>query len=384
MDKHVAVAQAQVGGGSAAGGVDAGEYVFTYDANGNVAQVLDLSAGSAAAAIAAHYEYGPYGGVVNDLSGYTYAEASPIRFSTKYWDAETGLGYWGYRYYSARLGRWLSRDPIGETGGINVLVYSLNNAVDLVDPLGLVPTDVPPWLPGDNPFWPRGRASEPQPSTRPAGTITVTIQSCCTGGSASIAVGFELDRTGQLRLRYDELVTKLNRPGFTAAERSAMRDALQEQFGRLQTEFGKQFTEAWRTAHPKRRGSPGKANFKVTGYARTACHVGKACMIVGVAADVYVIVTSDDPLIQTVRAGGAIAGGYGGMLGGAWLGGKVGAACGTCAGPWGTAIGGIGGAVLGACCGEVAVEATIEWIREGRRRVPADWDPLRHGAIKGF
>jgi len=65
----LAVAQAQVGGGSAAGGVDAGEHVFTYDANGNVAQVLDLSAGSAAAAIVAHYEHDPYGGVVNDLSG---------------------------------------------------------------------------------------------------------------------------------------------------------------------------------------------------------------------------------------------------------------------------------------------------------------------------
>jgi RHS repeat-associated protein len=112
----LAVAQAQLGGGSASGGVDAGDYVFTCDANGNVAQVLDLSAGSAAAAIVAHYEYDPYGGVVNDLSGYTYAEANPIRFSTKYHDAETGLGYWGYRYYSARLGRWLSRDPIGEAG----------------------------------------------------------------------------------------------------------------------------------------------------------------------------------------------------------------------------------------------------------------------------
>ncbi len=32
------------------GGVDAGDYVFTYDANGNVAQVLDLSAGSATTA----------------------------------------------------------------------------------------------------------------------------------------------------------------------------------------------------------------------------------------------------------------------------------------------------------------------------------------------
>ncbi len=136
-DANGNVAQAQVGGGSAAGGVDAGEYVFTYDANGNVAQVLDLSAGSAAAAIAAHYEYDPYGGVVNNLSGYTYAEANPIRFSTKYHDAETGLGCWGYRYYSARLGRWLSRDPLEEDGGWNLYVYALNSALQAIDHLGL-------------------------------------------------------------------------------------------------------------------------------------------------------------------------------------------------------------------------------------------------------
>jgi len=98
--------------------------------------VLDLSADSAAAAIVAHYEYDPYGGVVNDLSGYSYAEANPIRFSTKYHDAETGLGYWGYRYYSARLGRWLSRDPIEEQGGTHLYAYVLNSPTSATDPLG--------------------------------------------------------------------------------------------------------------------------------------------------------------------------------------------------------------------------------------------------------
>ena len=38
----------------------------------------------------------------------------PFRFSTKYQDAETGLLYYGYRYYDPITGRWLSRDPIGE------------------------------------------------------------------------------------------------------------------------------------------------------------------------------------------------------------------------------------------------------------------------------
>ena len=34
--------------------------------------------------------------------------------STKYTDQETGLVYYGYRYYSPGLGRWLSRDPLGD------------------------------------------------------------------------------------------------------------------------------------------------------------------------------------------------------------------------------------------------------------------------------
>jgi len=34
--------------------------------------------------------------------------------STKYFDDETELAYFGYRYYSPEMGRWVSRDPIGD------------------------------------------------------------------------------------------------------------------------------------------------------------------------------------------------------------------------------------------------------------------------------
>jgi RHS repeat-associated protein len=40
------------------------------------------------------------------------AKANPFRFSTKYQDDETDLFYYGYRYYSASTGRWISRDPM--------------------------------------------------------------------------------------------------------------------------------------------------------------------------------------------------------------------------------------------------------------------------------
>ena len=108
----LAVHDATVGSGPGGGG---DSHVFTYDHLGNVGQVVDLDAASATAAVVAHYEYDSYGNVVTQ-SG-PYADTNAFRFSSKYHDAGTGLVYYGYRYYSPRLGRWLNRDPIGEWGG---------------------------------------------------------------------------------------------------------------------------------------------------------------------------------------------------------------------------------------------------------------------------
>jgi len=47
-----------------------------------------------------------------------------------------GVPYYGYRYYNPGLGRWISRDPIGERGGLNLYMALYNNAMDLVDGLG--------------------------------------------------------------------------------------------------------------------------------------------------------------------------------------------------------------------------------------------------------
>jgi len=59
-------------------------------------------------------------------------------FQGQFLDAESGLMNYGYRYYLPYLGRWLSRDPIGEQGGINLYAYAGNDPVNLVDHLGLL------------------------------------------------------------------------------------------------------------------------------------------------------------------------------------------------------------------------------------------------------
>jgi len=57
--------------------------------------------------------------------------------STKYADGETGLLYFGFRYYQPGTGSWLSRDPIGEKGGVNLRAFCENQPTILNDRLGL-------------------------------------------------------------------------------------------------------------------------------------------------------------------------------------------------------------------------------------------------------
>jgi len=91
-------------------------FYYTYDVNGNVVQMIDETG-----AISAAYEYGPFGELIR--SSGPLAQENPFRFSTKFTDEETGLLYYGFRYYDSGTGRWLSREPIDEEGFANMRGY---------------------------------------------------------------------------------------------------------------------------------------------------------------------------------------------------------------------------------------------------------------------
>ncbi len=79
------------------------------------------------------YEYAPNGNLLSFSEGIF----NPFRFNTKYLDEETGLYYYGYRFYNPTTGRWLNQDPLGINGGLNLYAANGNDGINNIDPYGL-------------------------------------------------------------------------------------------------------------------------------------------------------------------------------------------------------------------------------------------------------
>jgi RHS repeat-associated protein len=108
---------------------DGGSVFFSFDSEGNVAHQSDNSG----SLLWTSY-FDSHGSL---LSG-----SSPGPFGYKaqagyYSDSESGLQLSTYRYYDPSTGRFLTRDPSGYSGGINLYNHVTNNPVNLSDPLGL-------------------------------------------------------------------------------------------------------------------------------------------------------------------------------------------------------------------------------------------------------
>jgi RHS repeat-associated protein len=112
-------------------------YYPTYDGNGNVASIVNAASG----VVAASYEYSPAGELLRCAG--VFASANPFRFSTKYTDDETEMVYFGLRYYSPGLGRFINRDPIAEAGGVNMYGFCANDPLNSIDRMGLFGEEAP-------------------------------------------------------------------------------------------------------------------------------------------------------------------------------------------------------------------------------------------------
>jgi RHS repeat-associated protein len=103
-------------------------YYYTRDHLGSIRELTDSSG-----TVQTRYDYDPYGRrtkVSGDLD-------ADFGFTGHYFHQASALHLALYRAYDADLGRWISRDPIGEQGGINLYDYSFNDPLNNVDPSGL-------------------------------------------------------------------------------------------------------------------------------------------------------------------------------------------------------------------------------------------------------
>jgi RHS repeat-associated protein len=66
------------------------------------------------------------------------ATTTPLRFRGQYQDEETGLSYNRHRYFDPEVGRYISADPLGIEGGLNVFAYANNCSTSAVDVEGLM------------------------------------------------------------------------------------------------------------------------------------------------------------------------------------------------------------------------------------------------------
>ena len=107
------------------------------DGLGNICAVINAASGETVA----RYAFGPFGEPLGESGE---ADACPFRWQTKWYEPVSQQYYFGYRHYDPRLGRWLSRDPLGEEGGVNLYAYCGNDPVNRHDPLGLAITWINP------------------------------------------------------------------------------------------------------------------------------------------------------------------------------------------------------------------------------------------------
>lgn len=99
-------------------------FVPLYDAFGNIVEYR-----SSSGILTTSFSYDAFGNASN-------SSAFAFRYSTKYFDCESQLYYYGYRFYSPTLSRWLTRDPIAEQGGLNLYSFCANNPISRFDPDG--------------------------------------------------------------------------------------------------------------------------------------------------------------------------------------------------------------------------------------------------------
>ena len=117
------------------------QYFYFQDHLGSSTYITDLNG-----EIAQYAAYTPYGELFRE-----YKDVTPYKFNGKELDTETGLYYYGARYYNPNTALWLGVDPLASKyPGVSPYVYCVSNPVKYVDPDGRRVNNVSDWTENRN------------------------------------------------------------------------------------------------------------------------------------------------------------------------------------------------------------------------------------------
>ena len=297
--------------------------------------------------VSQHIEYVPFGEVFIDELELTRKSAAagkancnntwntPYLFNAKEFDEETGLYYYGARYYEPRLSLWMSVDPLTEKNNdVSGYIYCHNRPTILTDPTGM-DDDVPETSKGNIFWYPNNTAKgfqfglKQQYQLEPSRSATVTGIRDTKLGRVSPKTG---KHVGNWVIRIDKPHPKAPTPHINTNEAIS------------------------NTPDPHTSISPNMLRTLGNG-GKVLNTVGKVAKPIGIATDATRITTAyieDGGKIgnATITTSSSVAGGWAGAWGGAVLVGKGGAAIGgVVGGPVGAAIGGFAGSLVGGIAG---------------------------------
>ncbi|HEY6872131.1 MAG TPA: RHS repeat-associated core domain-containing protein [Geobacteraceae bacterium] len=318
------------------------QYFYHGDHLGSSNMITDASG-----SVYQHLEYFPYGETWID-EGKTPTNIPGYQFTGKELDPETGLYYFGARYYEPVISRWISADPIDRyhpaspTLGLSLYQYALHNPLKFLDPTGYSEDESQSvWSKLAN--WYQTKKQE----------IKESIQ------GASISVGTQATQDAAARRGYNKGAAKLRQEDPRA---SAERSRLRTEARKVSSPTGKVVAETMRPSSqsPRPGGRVNVTNSSVNKSMEVAGKAGPVLMAVGVGISTYNVATA--PEGQTARVAARESGSWLGAISFGSAGGWAGAETGAAIGVWfggagavpGAAIGGIVGSVLGGVAGSHA------------------------------
>ena len=117
--------------------------IFYYEADG-LGSITSLT--NPDGTVAATYTYESFG-FLRESTG---SATNWFRYTARQFDSSTALYYYRARYYDPMTGRFLSEDPIGTSGALDLYLYVSNNPVNRVDAFGLKESKPRPPEPNPN------------------------------------------------------------------------------------------------------------------------------------------------------------------------------------------------------------------------------------------